>query len=488
MHFANPVRILIIDDNEDDFMLTSDFLGDIPDQKFHIDWCGSYQDGSKAIRDSTHDIYFIDYYLGAKTGIDLLKEAILHECKNPIVLLTGQGNQKIDIEAMHSGAVDYLIKSELTSEKLDRCIRYSLERAATLKESQANERKFRTIFERSNDVIFLSNDQLGLKDVNAAATNLLGYTSAELSQLSIYDLMVNNSEKAELSGKLKDRKEVIDFEIELMTKNNLRKSCILSATFEVDRAGSPYIQGMIRDVSLLKKVEEIRLQSEKLEAKGMVIRTLAHEIRNPLHNITLSLGYLKGEIGAEYMEFLEVIDRNSKGINELINELLDSNQYYKMKLKVTPLQSVLEETLEKAADRIALNKVKLTVDFPREEANALVDKEKLKIAFLNVIINAIEAMTEGSGELTISIASDSDSHKVIIRDNGCGMSEEATKQLFEPYYTSKPKGMGLGLASTHAIVQSHKADIEVHSIPNEGTIFTFTFASLSLLSLVKKRQ
>src|SRR5271154_6664639 len=71
-----PVRILIIDDDEDDFWLISDFIQDIPKQKFQVDWCPNYKMGSAALRDATHDIYFIDYHLGAKTGIDLLKEAV----------------------------------------------------------------------------------------------------------------------------------------------------------------------------------------------------------------------------------------------------------------------------------------------------------------------------------------------------------------------------------------------------------------------------
>src|SRR5258708_23704855 len=195
MNPSPQISILIIDDDEGDFLLTSDFIRDIPNQEFRIDWCGNYHEGSKAIRNSTHNIYFIDYYLGAKTGIDLLKEAIVNQCKAQIILLTGQGNQKIDMEAMPSGAVDYLVKSELTSEKLDRCIRYSLERAATLKEAQANERKFRTIFERSKDVMFLSGEPLMLRDVNAATFELLGFDTGELSKLSIFDLMTRNSEK-----------------------------------------------------------------------------------------------------------------------------------------------------------------------------------------------------------------------------------------------------------------------------------------------------
>jgi len=84
-----------------------------------------------------------------------------------------------------------------------------------------------------------------------------------------------------------------------LTKDKIKKSCILSASLETDPVGNLYVQGIIHDISILKRVEEIKLQSEKMEAKGMAIRTLAHEIRNPLHNIILTLGYLKSETSTE---------------------------------------------------------------------------------------------------------------------------------------------------------------------------------------------
>ena len=470
------VRILIIDDDEDDFALTRDLISGIRGGEFQIDWCRDYNEGSTAIFNSIYNIYFIDYYLGAKTGIDLLREAIQRDCKDPIILLTGQGNPKVDIEAMRSGAADYLIKSELTSEKLERCIRYALERATNLEQSRSNERKFRKIFDRSKDVIFISNQDLRLYDVNIAATELFGYETEELLQVSLFDLMYSVVEKDELFEMLSTNKEIIDFSVSFHTSNKSIKNCLLSTSMEIDSTGSVYVQGMIRDISLANKIEEIKIQSKKLEEKGLVIRTLAHEIRNPLHNITLSLGLLKNSATETNREFLNVIERNSKRINDLINELMDSNQYYKMKLKVVSLQTVLKETLEKAADRIALSKIKLNFDYSEKEATVLADREKLKIAFLNVIINAIEATTtKEEGEISISIVSDSNIHKVLIQDNGCGMSNEATKSLFEPYFTMKPKGMGLGLAATFAIMQSHKAEIEVSSVLQKGTCFQFSF-------------
>jgi len=157
---------------------------------------------------------------------------------------------------------------------------------------------------------------------------------------------------------------------------------------------------------------------------------------------------------------------------------MDSNQYYKMKLEIVPLQVVMREALEKAADQIQLSKVKLNFSYPPSDAHALLDKEKIKIAFLNIIVNAIEAMDENEGELTIAISSQPTFHTVQIRDNGHGISPENTIKLFEPYFTTKPKGMGLGLATTHTILQSHKAEVEVASFIDKGTTFIITFPAL----------
>ena len=96
----HPKKILIIDDDEDDYFITSDYIKDIPGQSFVLDWCPQYETGLARILERAYDIYLIDYRLGAHTGLDLIRSAIAHHCDEPLVLLTGKGNQKIDMEAM----------------------------------------------------------------------------------------------------------------------------------------------------------------------------------------------------------------------------------------------------------------------------------------------------------------------------------------------------------------------------------------------------
>lgn len=473
-----PIRIAIVDDDEDDFDLTSEFIRDIPGGSFQIDWCSSYSKALEIILKSSYDIYFVDYRLGVKTGIDLLKEAVAHQIERPIILLTGKGNQKIDMEAMRLGAVDYLIKSELNGEKLERCIRYALERARTLRELRSSERQYRNIFEKTNDIIFIADAEFKLKNVNRAVFNLLEYEPAELSDVHLYTLFCSEEDKNAFQTRLLSSTKIDDYNAELFTKSGDKKVCMLSATIENDLQGNRYVQGIIHDITLLKKSEEITLQAEKLEAKGRVIRTLAHEVRNPLNNINLSIENLKSETSPEATEYIEIIQRNSKRIDDLINELMDSSRYYKMKLVVLPLQAAMDEALSGAIDRIALNKIKLNLNYTQNPALVMVDRERIKVAFLNIIINAIEAMQKNDGELTITIQSKAGFNQVLIADNGCGIKEEDRVKMFEPYFTSKPTGLGLGLATTHAIIQSHKASIEVASEVGKGSVFTIKFPSL----------
>src|SRR6185436_20408036 len=169
----NLIRIAIIEDDEDDFLIIRDYITDIEGKNFVIDWISDYTAGLNAIKSKAYQIYFVDYFLGHKTGLDLLETASELNCDEPIILLTGLGNKAIDIKAMERGATDYLVKNDLSTEKLERCIRYALERSRFLKELKAREAKYRTLFESSKDAVFIADDQLNLSEVNDAAVQLL---------------------------------------------------------------------------------------------------------------------------------------------------------------------------------------------------------------------------------------------------------------------------------------------------------------------------
>jgi signal transduction histidine kinase len=118
----------LIDDDEDDFIITRQLLGDIEGQRYNLEWAATYQAGLARIERQGHDVYLIDYRLGTENGLELIRQAIKDGCEAPLILLTGRGDRNIDIEAMKAGAADYLAKDKLDALLLERSIRHSIER------------------------------------------------------------------------------------------------------------------------------------------------------------------------------------------------------------------------------------------------------------------------------------------------------------------------------------------------------------------------
>ena len=128
MHGATVTRILLIEDDEDDYVLTKALLCDIPGQRFLLDWEKTFEGGLQTLQRNEHDVVLVDYRLGAQNGVDLLRAAQEQGCTAPIILLTGSGQHQVDVEAMKAGAADYLVKGQLRADSLERSIRYSIQR------------------------------------------------------------------------------------------------------------------------------------------------------------------------------------------------------------------------------------------------------------------------------------------------------------------------------------------------------------------------
>ena len=270
--------------------------------------------------------------------------------------------------------------------------------------------------------------------------------------------------------------EVEDQEVEFLTRSKEKKDCILSISRQVQSNGESYLQGIIHDITNLKRIERATFQIEKLRSTATLLRTLAHEVRNPLTNINLSVEQLKPELNSEDANiYLDIIARNCGRIDGLISELLDLSRPAEISLQKARLQDIIDSTLAAASDRISLKNIRLDLAYPQREAYIMADREKLKIAFLNIVINAIEAVPKQSGAISIAIKEEAPHFRVLINDNGGGIPEENISRIFEPYFTSKTNGFGLGLAATWNILQSHRASIDVNSQLGEGTSFILTF-------------
>lgn len=472
-------KILIVEDDQDDFFITEHLIKKIPHGSFDIQWCNNHKDALMQIREGNYDIYFIDYYLGGITGMELLTRSMAENATAPKVLLTGQGSRDIALQALNAGAADYLVKSELTPEKLERCIRYTVDKAEALKQIRDNEQKFRNIFEKTRDAIFLSDTELNLLDVNNAMVNLMDGSASDLIGISVYDLMADEEDLIKVREQIQVNGEVNDMEIMFHDQAGDELTCIFSAITISKPDGSSYVQGILHDITKLRKAERSALMSEKLAATGRLARTLAHEIRDPLTNVNLSLDYLMElQPSEEQKGYFDIIRRNSRRINDILSELLAAGRSGHTHFQKVDLKDVLNDSLASAMDRIQLKKIKLTKRYTEAAVVLSADKESLKIAFLNIIINAIEAMPEEHGRLMVALDDDGQQWEVKITDNGCGIAEDDIPRLFEPFYTAKRNGLGLGLSTTLNILQVHHASVDVNSVLGVGTTFCIQFPQL----------
>jgi signal transduction histidine kinase len=222
-----------------------------------------------------------------------------------------------------------------------------------------------------------------------------------------------------------------------------------------------------------KELNELR-NIEKFAASGRIARTIAHEVRNPLTNISLASEQLK-EIYGENEDgevLLGMIGRSVNRINQLVSDLLTATRMEQLEYAPADINLLLDETLVLAQDRIELNHIKVEKDFNQNLPLLQLDKEKMKLAFLNLIVNAIEAMKNDSGLLQLHTFKQGDECVIEVKDNGAGIDSETMEKLFEPYFTSKMKGNGLGLTHAQNIIINHKGRISVQSKPGQGTKFT----------------
>ena len=243
------------------------------------------------------------------------------------------------------------------------------------------------------------------------------------------------------------------------------------------RKAEKYKEELQERVNELAKLNTELIELRRLEkyvVTGRIARVMAHEVRNPLTNINLACEQLRAEVEDEDSEiFFTMIRRNSERINQLVSDLLATTRA-ELSFTSASINKILESSLELALDRIQLNQIKVEKNFDKNICSIPVDIEKMKIAFLNIIVNGIEAMGD-NGILEIVTQNDEGKCVVKISDNGKGMQQSEVDRLFEPYFTTKEKGNGLGLANCQNIIIGHNGSITAESQVGKGTTFTITF-------------
>lgn len=184
----NPVKILLVEDDEDDYFIIEDLLNGAP-LRCELDWVDGYEAGLKGVCSGEYDVTLLDYRLGERSGMDLLREALERGCRTPMILLTGQGDYEVDVEAMGSGASDYLVKDQLNEALLERSIRYSIERARTLEALRENEERFRALVQRGSDIITILEADATIRYESPSVERILGYDPEEMVGRNVFEYL-----------------------------------------------------------------------------------------------------------------------------------------------------------------------------------------------------------------------------------------------------------------------------------------------------------
>ncbi|WP_123845998.1 hybrid sensor histidine kinase/response regulator [Chitinophaga lutea] len=469
-------QILMIDDDEDDFFLVNSLLQDVAPGQYHIEWASNYDMAIEAIEKKQHELYLVDYRLGKHTGLDILRHFKEIDYEAPVIMLTGKGDYAIDNEAMMAGASDYLVKGEITGPELERAIRYGIMEFAHLRAIAENRKKYFGIFEKSHDLIILADCDKNIIDANPIAVRKLSYSHDQLLSMNLKDLFLHEVQALRFLLEICEDDAIVQKEYAFRNQAGQKIDVLVNASKLDEQLGT--FLCVAEDITDKKREEQEKRQQEKFVISGRIARVIAHEVRNPLTNILLAVGQFRTEDVLKEAEdsqvYLDIIERNCTRINMLVTELLQSTRMMELHLQEVPVSTLVQKALALADDRLQLAGVRLVTEFAADGVAVHADEEKMNIALLNIFINAVEAMTPGYGVLTVKTEEDKGKINILITDNGMGIPEENKARLFDPFFTSKTKGTGLGLTSTQNIIINHRGSIDVESTVGVGTQFTIT--------------
>jgi len=529
MSQEEPVNILLLEDDPAHAEAVQRAFLD-SGMKAVVHWAQNLRDYQALAAAHTPDIAIVDLHLPNGNAMHVL--TLPPEAGPfPILIMTGHGDERVAVEAMKAGAIDYVEKSSGAFAAISHTVERSLREWNLLQARKRAEETLRRTEENFRHS--LDDSPLGVRVVTAAGETIYanrefldfyGYDSVEeFNKIPLEERYTPQSyaefkltREAREQGKVYPR----EYEIAIVRKNGeIRHLQVFRK--EVFWDGEKQSQTLYRDITEEKKrgevlrkfeatiqgqeklleqqsssVEELidrlthsreelaasyealkankddLVRSEKLAFTGRMAAGIAHEIRNPLTNIVLSLRQLKKNdtIKPRGLHYAQIMERNSKRIEYLVTELLNCARPIKLNLQPWNIHWIIEAVLRLLKVRLKTQRIKVIKNLAPHPLVLLADKEYLGRVFLNILGNAIEAMPHG-GALSIDTKIEKGRLLIKIQDNGKGISEENLIRIFDPFFSTKKGGVGLGLSTCQNIVTSHGGLIEVESAWRKGSAF-----------------
>jgi len=350
------------------------------------------------------------------------------------------------------------------------------ERKRVEKELQESRRHFQTLFNVTVDPVVIVDSQGTILEVTEKVEEITGFKREELLGKNFMEISVVTEEsKKVLMANLSRRLRGIDippYEVELLTRDGRKLLNEVNAQ-KIEYQGKTAVMASFRDISERKRMEDQLLKSERLAAIGQLASIVGHELRNPLGVIKNSTYYLKMRL-KEYTDdkvarHLDILDTEVNRSNNIISDLLDFARGPKSpELQPVDLNHLVVEALSRIEIPIGVETVTMLGELPWISA----DPDQVMRILLNLIQNGIDAMPKG-GILSLKTRAEKGFMYVSITDMGVGISEENMEKLFTPLFSTKSKGIGLGLYIVKQLLEAHGGTITVQSEVGEGTTFTF---------------
>jgi PAS domain S-box-containing protein len=352
-----------------------------------------------------------------------------------------------------------------------------LRNAQLFEQVRESEERYRQIFENAVDGLYRSTPKGELVTINPALALMLGYrTPEELASINlIEDLFVDQAAAAGLISQLADRGQVLDVECDLKRRSGEPMPARLSIRKVTDAADSQVFHlGIVKDITEQKRLSQQLIISERLAVVGELVAGVAHEVRNPLFGITTTLSALARELEDRktVQPFIDVVMTEVSRLNYLMEQLLEHSRPVRLDPDASALRIVIEEVAEEFRAVAAEKGVGLMIDYHDPEGPK-VDRRKMHGVFTNLFENALQHTGRGGQIRLLSKgqASSSSEIQIEVSDTGAGIAVENQHKVFEPFFTTRPNGVGLGLAIVRKTIHDHGGTIGLQSNGDKGTTF-----------------